>query len=59
MGSNNEFIWKPEGLGNKYGIFTHMLNGHYTPPGPLDLAPWNRNRCAENLPATEEQVKDW
>ncbi|OMJ80769.1 hypothetical protein SteCoe_18876 [Stentor coeruleus] len=53
--SNMEFIWKPQGLGSKKGVFTHVLNDHYYSPGFLTQLPWE-TQCYGELPANETGV---
>lgn len=59
LGVNSEFIWKPEGFGEKLGILTHVLNDHYYPPPALDRVPWNSFRCFGSLPAQEYEIQNW
>lgn len=53
-----EFIWKPQGLHSENGVFTHVLNNHYSSPSFLSLWPWEEH-CYGQLPANETGVLNW
>jgi len=54
---NSEFIWKGEGFGSDKGIFTHVLNDHYTYPKFAD--PDSYSRCFTTLPLKKEELAQW
>ncbi|OMJ81124.1 hypothetical protein SteCoe_18487 [Stentor coeruleus] len=56
--SNMEFIWKPQGLNSENGVFTHVLNNHYSSPSFLSLWFWDEH-CYGQLPANETGVLNW
>lgn len=58
---NYEFFWKTQGLGSN-GIFTHVLNNHYSFPTFIRYAEWYDGpirRCFDYLPANEIDMKNW
>ena len=57
-----EFIWKGEGLGAKKGIFTHVLNQHYSFPEFIRYSSYyvgNIQRCYLSWPPSDKDVEKW
>ena len=56
-----EFIWKGEGLGAENGIFTHVLNEHYSFPRFIRFSDYydGSQRCFNYWPPNDQDVKNW